>query len=268
MSLAVVVKAQNGAYQQGLSLHNQQIQEHLRKEQEQQRQVNLFGGSFPQQQQYNSQPSPQYNQYNDNNNYARSSNTEEQYQIGLREHQKQINKVLAKEASLHPQHAGNPAYQQGLEAHRLQIQVKRLNLCAYAKSYMNLIMHFQEHLKQEQQHGGPAVYQSPQQSYHQPAPQAYNNNNNFGHNAGLPSNLPGLQAHQQQLLEHQRQEQSQQAQVGAATQYHHAHQQQFPQPQRSYYQEPQPQQQNSYQPQYSNPNLQRDGKISLADLGF
>lgn len=130
---AVVASAQDAAYQQGLSVHNQQIQEHLRKEQEQQRNVNLFGGSFPQQnyQQQYQQPAPQ--QYNNqySNNYARSSNPEQEYQEGLKAHQQQIQAHLAKEAQFQPQHhltgAADPAYQQGLQAHQQQIQVWIIN---------------------------------------------------------------------------------------------------------------------------------------------
>jgi len=234
---AVVVSAQDAAYQQGLSVHNQQIQEHLRKEQEQQRNLNLFGGSFPQQnyQQQYQQPAPQqYNNINQySNNYARSSNPEQEYQEGLKAHQQQIQAHLAKEAQFQPQHhltgAADPAYQLGLQAHQQQLQA---------------------HLAQEQQHGGPASsYQAPQ-SYHQPGPAT-----------------PGLQAHMQQLLEHQRREQQHQAQVGQATQYHASH---YSPPQQSnynnnnnYYQPPQ----QSYQPRRNFQN-QNGGKVSLASLGF
>jgi hypothetical protein len=234
----------------GLGQHQQQIQEHLRKEQEHERVHGVYRAPQQQQQQYNQ---PQYNQYNENNNYARSSNPEADYQEGLRAHMQQIQAHLAKEASHNPQNSllgeNNPAYQQGLQIHQRQLQ---------------------EHNKIEQQHGGPVpqqqpYYQPPQQqqrSYQQPAPQQYNNYNN-GQNSSPVNYDAGLQLHQQQILDHQRQEQQQQAQVGQTSQYHQAQEQQFPSPRR-YYEQPQ-QQSNSYQPQS---NFQRGGKVSLANLGF
>lgn len=134
----VAVSAQDASYQQGLSLHNQQIQEHLRKEAEQQRQTNQFGGSFPQQQAYQ----PRQNNYeddgqyrpelysnsinNNNNNYnTYRPNPEQDYQAGLKAHQEAIQAHLRKEAQYQPQtlHGGDPAYQQGLQVHQRQLQV-------------------------------------------------------------------------------------------------------------------------------------------------
>jgi hypothetical protein len=215
--LVAVVSGQDAAFQQGLSVHNQQIQEHARQEQEQQRQVHQFSASLPQQyQQYQQQQYQHTNalptqyqgpaqeddgqyrpEYNNPNYFASRSvqtNPEADYQAGIQAHQQQIQEHLRKEASFQPQAYHNnqidPAYQQGLALHQRQIQ---------------------EHLAKEQQQ--PQAQHS--QAYYQPAPvqQAYNNPPPASHNVDQ-TYQQGIQLHQQQLQEHQRQEQEQQRQLG------------------------------------------------------
>ncbi|XP_021956634.1 G-box-binding factor [Folsomia candida] len=233
LSLTVVATvAQDAAYQQGLSLHNQQIQEHLRKEAEQQRSAGQSGASHAPQNHYQQQQ-PQYFQqqqqaapqqqyqggeddgqyrpelYNNPNNFARS-NPEQVYQEGIKAHQAQIQAHLQKEGRFQPQanQIGDPIYQQGLQLHQRQIQ---------------------DHLQKEQQLGGPApqAYHQPQQRAYQPqaapAPQ-YQNQGFGGQNNGAQEFQQGIQLHMQQLLEHQRQQQQHQAQVGQASQYHQSQQ--------------------------------------------
>jgi len=242
LAAVVVVSAQD--YQAGLSIHNQQVQEHLRKEAEHLRQ---YGGSPPQQynqQQYNQ---PQHNQYDDNNNYARSNNPQQDYEQGLKAHQQAIQEVLAKEAQFQPQNfltgENNPAYKQGLAQHQQALQ---------------------EHLAQERQHGGPGpVYQPQQQTYHQPAPAPAPQYRNSGQNQGYEY---GIQLHMQQLAEHARAEQHHQSQVGQATQYHQS-QSQYDPPPRSYSNNYQPSA-NSFQQPTSRNDPYRGGKVTLANLGF
>jgi len=94
-----------GHHQQGLATHNQQIQEHFRKEAE----VLRLSGFQP-------APQPQFN------NFYSSGNPVVDYDHGLRVHQAQIQAVLAEERKLFPGGINDPAYQQGLQIHQRQIQ--------------------------------------------------------------------------------------------------------------------------------------------------
>jgi len=250
--LVAFVAAQD--FQQGLSIHNQQIQEHLRKEQEQQRQTGAFGGGF---QQFNQPPPQQYNHNQYNNQveddgqyrpelYNNPSNFQQQpaspdavYQAGIAAHQEQIRAVLAKEAAFQPQanHLGDPAYQQGLQIHQRQLQA---------------------HIAQEQQLGGGAHHTH----HHQPAaPRTYEPAPSVQYHSGGDATYDqGITLHQQQLLQHQRAEEQHRAQVGSATQYHQSQQRYDPPAPQPYNNQPQ---QNSYQPRAS-----ISGKVSLAQLGF
>lgn len=146
---AVAGQGQGPAFQQGLSVHNAQIQAHLAKEAE----LARLSGPAQRPQQYQAQGQGQYQgnyqggeddgQYRpelyENSARAVQNNPQQNYQDGIKAHQAQIQNHLARSGSFAPQQQQNyqgqsqgqlgagvsdPAYQQGLQLHQRQIQVR------------------------------------------------------------------------------------------------------------------------------------------------